>query len=440
MPARPQPARPPAPYLPAGWRRLDPVVRGLIAARALRSVAQGALAADFVLYLRALHWGASAIGLLLAAGGMAGGLLGLLVGPWSDRHGRRTFLLAYQAALFGCTLAILGDPHGWVLVGSTVLFGFGLGANGAAGPFAPAEQAWLARHVPAPERGAVFSLNAAVAFWGMGAGSLLGGLVPLWAPLLLAAHEPGAQAYLPLFLLTLLVAALNFWQIRRLREAPSEEPDRPAPTDDPAPPVGAPTERRQENRALALLAGVNAVNSLGIGLFGPLLPYWFAVRYGVGPGSIGSVYAITFLLTGVACLAAGELAARVGLIRSIVGLRLLGVGLLLAMPLMPSFAAAAALYAVRSIINRGSAGARQAFGVGLVRDARRGWASSLNNVSWSLPSALGPALGGWLMAIGSLDLPFYLASALQLAYALLFGTVLRPYEPGRAPRPNLARP
>lgn len=37
----------PPPYLLAGWRRLDPVARGLAGARALRSVAQGALRADF---------------------------------------------------------------------------------------------------------------------------------------------------------------------------------------------------------------------------------------------------------------------------------------------------------------------------------------------------------------------------------------------------------
>jgi hypothetical protein len=46
---------------------LDQKTRRLITARAIRSVAQGALVVDFVLYLRALSWSASVIGLLLEA-------------------------------------------------------------------------------------------------------------------------------------------------------------------------------------------------------------------------------------------------------------------------------------------------------------------------------------------------------------------------------------
>jgi len=412
------------PYLPHGWRALHPVARGLVLTRALRSVAQGALATDFVLYLRALGWRPGAIGSLLAASGLAGGLLGLAVGPVSDRWGRRPFLLGYQAALALATLAVLAHPHGLVLVIPTVLFGYGLGANGAAGPFAPAEQAWLARHVPAADRGAVFSLNAAAGFGGMGLGAMLAGLVPSWARWL-----PGPSAYAPLWVLTAAVAALNYLQIARLPEGPAKarepvagsRPGQAAAGDDPV-------TRRRENRALALLVGVNAVNALGIGISGPLLPEWFALRYGVGAAAIGSVYAVTFFATAVAAIATGELVARVGLVRSIVLVRLVGVALLAAMPLMPRFGWAAALFVVRSVLNRGSVGARQAFGVGLVRDRRRGFASSLNNVSWSLPSAAGPALAGWLMAAGSLDVPLYAGALLQLAYALLFGGLLGRYE------------
>lgn len=424
------------PYLPAGWRRLQPVARGLMLARALRSVAQGALAADFVLLLRALHWQAGAIGVLLTASSLAGGFIGLAVGPVSDRVGRRPFLLAYQGALALCTLAVLAHPVGPLLALGAVVFGYGLGGNGAAGPFAPAEQAWLARHVAAAQRGPVFSLNAAIGFFGMGAGSLLGGLVPLWA-----GPRPAAPGYLPLFALTAVVAGLNLWQIWSLREDPPGAAARgPAPAADraPATPAAEGRVRREENRALALLVLANAVNAMGIGLFGPLLPYWFSARYGVGVSAIGSVYGLTFILTGLASIVTGQLVERIGLVRAIVWVRLVGVALLAAMPLMPSFAWAATLYAARSVLNRGSVGARQAFGVSIVRDERRGLASSLNNVSWSLPAALGPGVSGWLMALGSLNIPLYLAAALQLAYAVLFGVLFRRYEPGgprRAPRP-----
>ncbi|MEJ2288095.1 MAG: MFS transporter [Deinococcales bacterium] len=175
---------------------------------------------------------------------------------------------------------------------------------------------------------------------------------------------------------------------------------------------------------------MNSVNALGIGLIGPLMPYWFAVRFGVGPEAIGSVYALTFFLTAISSVVTGEVGARVGVVRSIVGPRTVGVFTLLAMPLMPAYAWAAALYAFRSILNRGTAGTRQAFSMALVRDERRGLAGSLNALSFRMPSAVGAAAAGWLMGLGLLDLPFFLAAGLQFAYVVLFGLVLKPYENG----------
>ena len=434
------------PYTPRGWRRLDPVARGLMSARFLRSMAQGALVVDFVLYLKALGWGAPTIGLLLGATGVVGAALLLAAGMLSDRFGRRPFLMGYQLASAAGALAVVVFPHSWVLVLTAVLLGYGRGANGAAGPFAPVEQAWLAASVSPAARSQAFSLNAALGFLGMGLGTLIGSAVPLFERFL-----AGPAAYEPLFVLNLVVALITTWMIARLREPPrratqpASEASIQAATGVPDPamavraektgraPVGAEDPAgmtRRENVALTLLTVVNSVNAIGIGLIGPLLPYWFAVRFGVGPEAIGSVYAVTFLLTAVSSVVTGEMGARVGVVRSIVGPRTLGVLLLVAMPLMPAYGWAAAIYAVRSILNRGTAGTRQAFSMALVRDARRGLAGSLNALSFRLPSAVGAAVAGWLIGLGFLDLPFFIASGFQFAYVALFGTVLRRYEDG----------
>ncbi len=434
------------PYTPRGWRRLDPVARGLMSARFLRSMAQGALVVDFVLYLKALGWGAATIGLLLGATGVVGAALLLAAGMLSDRFGRRPFLMGYQLASAAGALAVVVFPHSWVLVLTAVLLSYGRGANGAAGPFAPVEQAWLAASVSPAARSQAFSLNAALGFLGMGLGTLIGSAVPLFERYL-----AGPTAYEPLFVLNLVVALVTTWMIARLHEPPrstmqsASETPFPASTSAPAPEAsaraaksgGAPTGTadaagvtRRENVALTLLTVVNSVNAIGIGLIGPLLPYWFAVRFGVGPEAIGSVYAVTFLLTAVSSVVTGEMGARVGVVRSIIGPRTLGVLLLVAMPLMPAYGWAAAIYAVRSILNRGTAGTRQAFSMALVRDARRGLAGSLNALSFRLPSAVGAAVAGWLIGLGFLDLPFFIASGFQFAYVALFGTVLRRYEDG----------
>ncbi|PSR21858.1 MAG: MFS transporter [Sulfobacillus acidophilus] len=417
-----------SPYSRRGWASLGRVAQQLIMARFLRSVAQGALAVDFTLYLKVRGWSASEVGLLLMAGGLSGAGLSLLVGVISDRVGRRVFLLIYEVGLIIGTGLIVFDPRVWILVLAAALFGFGRGANGSSGPFAPAEQAWLAQSIPAKRRGNTFSFNAGLQFWGMGIGSLLAAILPHMLP-----GVRGAQAYLPLFWLNLLMAIVNLIQIASLKET---KPAAQAPTTPPqaAPDASRgrePTVVQRENRALTLLVVVNMVNSLGVGLVAPLLPYWFNLKFGVGPTEIGPVYALTFFLTGVSSLIVGRVSEKVGLIRSIVVPRLLGVVLLVAIPFMPAFFWAAILYVVRSMVNRSSMGARQAFSMGLVRDQRRGLASSLNAVSWGLAASIGPAVGGWIIGMGSLALPFIAAACLQLGYVVLFPTVMGRYDTSR---------
>lgn len=418
-----------SPYTRRGWASLGRVAQQLIMARFLRSIAQGALAVDFTLYLKVRGWSASEVGLLLMAGGLSGAALSLLVGIVSDRIGRRVFLLVYEIGLIIGTGLIVLDPRVWILVMAAALFGFGRGANGSSGPFAPAEQAWLAQSIPAPRRGNTFSFNAGLQFWGMGIGSLLAAILPHLLP---GVH--GAEAYLPLFWLNLLMAIVNLFQIASLREV---KPDTSQVEASPSRSTGAksvegPTVAQRENRALTLLVVVNMVNSLGVGLVAPLLPYWFNLKFGVGPTEIGPVYALTFFLTGVSSLIVGRVSERVGLIRSIVVPRLLGVVLLVAIPFMPAFFWAAVLYVVRSMVNRSSVGARQAFSLGLVRDQRRGLASSLNAVSWGLAASIGPAVGGWIIGMGSLALPFIAAACLQLGYVVLFPTVMGRYDTSRS--------
>jgi len=66
-------------------------------ARGARSLGQGALVAAFTLYLQALGWSASAIGATLSGALLVGATLTLVIGPLSDRAGRRRFLLGYEA-------------------------------------------------------------------------------------------------------------------------------------------------------------------------------------------------------------------------------------------------------------------------------------------------------------------------------------------------------
>lgn len=125
----------------------------LLGARLARSIWQGALVVDFALYLKALQWSAVAISAVLSVALLVGAALTMALGPLSDRFGRRWFLLVYDAVQGLAAVAAWLSAEPATLAVAAVIGGFGRGGNGAAGPFSPVEQAWLARCVPAARRG-----------------------------------------------------------------------------------------------------------------------------------------------------------------------------------------------------------------------------------------------------------------------------------------------
>ena len=103
----------------ARFRRLSPVARLLVGARAARSVGQGALVVAFTLYLHALDWSGTSIGALLMASLLLGAVLTLAFGPLSDRVGRRRMIVIYE---FAQALAAAGVSAGRPIVADGVRF------------------------------------------------------------------------------------------------------------------------------------------------------------------------------------------------------------------------------------------------------------------------------------------------------------------------------
>ena len=381
-----------------------------MAARLARSIAQGALVVDFALYASRLGWNATRLGLVFALAIGFAVIVTAAVGPASDRFGRRRFLLIYEMLSLGSAMLALDSRAFLPVAMAAILGGFGRGANGAAGPFAPAEQSWMAALVAPRQRGAVLSLNASLGFFGMSAGALLAGLI---GPV---------QGLFALPLLAAMIAFVLLWL----------SPDVALPVEPTSAdlPHAAQSQARVERGLLWRLAGLNLLNGAGIGMVGPFMSWWFATRFGVGAGAIGPAFAASFIAAGAASLLAGSLIRRFGTVRIVVIMRSLGLVSLLALPFMPSFGGAVVLYALRSALNRGTAGARQAVAMGLVRQ-RRGLAASVNTLSMMAPRAVAPAFAGALFSEGALIVPFLIASLFQGAYLVLYPIAFANHDQSR---------
>ena len=263
-------------------------------------------------------------------------------------------------------------------------------------------------------RGPVYSLNAALGFLGNAVGAILAA-----TPSGLHGIMPGALAYRPLFLL---FAAGSLICCVLIAKTPDTEAKQSQVRIGANPTQGV---ERQENRLVLRLMIANLLNGAGIGATGPLIAYWFALRFGKGPAEIGPLMAGGFLMAAVASVATGWVSRWLGMVRAVVAMRIVGLALLIALPLSPSFGIAASLYMLRTMFNRGTTGARSALNISIVRPHRRGFAASMGNVSMQVPRAVGPLLTGILFAANNLALPFFIGAAFQAAYLAMYYSSFR---------------
>jgi predicted MFS family arabinose efflux permease len=168
---------------------------------------------------------------------------------------------------------------------------------------------------------------------------------------------------------------------------------------------------------LALLFGLDAFG--GGFVMQSLLAYWLHVRFGADPASLGVVFLGANLLAGVSALAAGRLAARFGLVNTMVFTHLPSNVLLVLVPLMPSLPWAVGLLLLRFGISQMDVPTRQAYVMAVVEDHEREAAASLTTVTRTVAQAVSPALTGWTMQTLALGAPFVLGGGLKMLYDVL---------------------
>ncbi len=374
--------------------------------------------ADFAIYLQRLHWQGGQIGMLFAASFVVGSILSVLVGPLSDRYGYRVLLVGYEIGIAALFLVAAWSANTWLISVAAVFGGFGRGANGAPGCFVPAELAWLAALLPERQRAAVFSLNTAFGFVGMAVGGIVAIGPDLWAHWL-----SGPAAFRPLFMMG---SALSIANACLLHATPaSAEPK--ARTEYARAPITA------EQKALLIrVAAINVCNGISVGLSGPLIAYWFAAKFHVGPMQVGSIMMMGFLSASLSAMAVGYIAARAAAASIYIRLQWASLLLMLAIPFLASFPLAAAAWVVKFALERGAGGTMEAVNVGLAGPGRWGLAGGLSVASLALPRSIGPAVAGHWIASGAFAAPLLAAALLQAVYLLLYRHAVLPMRPRTA--------
>ncbi len=389
--------------------------------RGLRSFSTAFLTVAFPLYLAVSGYSAARLGLVL---GVAGGVTLVLVasaGIIGDKYGRRRVILALAALAAIGGAVLMRTVAFWPVVLASGLGGVGkgggAGSGGSWGPVFPAEQPLVAGAVRAGNRTKAFGTISFVGVMAGAAGSLVATV-----PELLHSHGwTWAASYHVLFGLSVLVSLAMIAVTLPLKENP---PSQTPVTAADSPPISF-------KQLLGRLGFTNALNGLGFGFLGPLLTYWFYRRYGVGPAELGVLYTIINLASALPYLWSSNLASRWGAVKTVTYTRAVGLLVMLAMAICPTFVLAGIAYTLRMIFNSLGMPARQSFVMGVSDDRYRSRVSAFSSLPSQMTSMVSPVVAGALMD-AVLDIPIFGATLFMsmnlVAYYWLFHDVRPPEE------------
>jgi len=169
------------------------------------------------------------------------------------------------------------------------------------------------------------------------------------------------------------------------------------------------------------LAGLFALDAFGGGfVVQSLAAYWFYLRFGVNPATLGAIFFGANVFAGISALLASRLAARFGLVRTMVFTHLPSNVLLILVPLMPTLPLAILVLLARFSISQMDVPTRQSYLMAVVRPEERSAAAGITGVARTIGASIAPWLAGMMFARPSLiNLPFFVAGTLKIVYDVL---------------------
>jgi MFS family permease len=401
--------------LPIALHRLTRDGWLLFATRSIRLFAYGSLSVVLVFYLIGLGLSESQTGLVLTLTLIGDTVVSLALTTRADRIGRRRMLMVGAALMAAAGLAFASTSNLWLLIVAGTVGVISPSGN-EVGPFLSIEQAALSHVVTDRTRTEVFAWYTLAGSLATALGALAGGTLTRalqeagWTPV------GGYRVIVMLYAALGVALALLFTRLSPAAEASA----RVAPSRVRATLAGLSGLDRSRHVVMKL-SGLFALDSFGGGfVVQSFAAYWFYLRFGVDPGTLGVIFFWANVLAGISALLASRLAARFGLIRTMVATHLPSNVLLILVPLMPNLRLAILVLLVRFSISQMDVPTRQSYVMAVVSPEERSAAAGITGVARTVGAAISPLFVGFMFARPALvNLPFFLAGTLKIVYDLL---------------------
>ncbi len=385
--------------------------RILFATRFTRLFAYGFLSVALVLYLAQAGLNEQKIGLLLTLTLVGDAAISLWITTSADRIGRRRMLI-FGAGLMVMAGAVFGLTREFAFLLMAAIVGVISPSGNEVGPFLSIEQAALSQLAPDAQRTKVFAWYNLVGSFATALGALsAGGLMQIL-------QNSGATVLQSSRTVVMGYAAFGVALVALFtRLSPAVEANAVANV--------APSYRllglHRSRGVVMKLSALFALDAFAGGfVMQSLVAYWFHVKFGVAPATLGGIFFGANILAGVSALSAARLAKRIGLINTMVFTHIPSNILLMLVPLMPNLTLAIAVLLVRFSISQMDVPTRQSYTMAVVSPDERSAASGVTSIARSIGAAISPALCGPLLASSALlSVPFFLAGGLKIVYDLL---------------------
>jgi MFS family permease len=390
-------------------------VRLLFATRFVRLFAYGALSVVLVFYLVSAGLSESETGLLLTSTLVGDTLVSLYLTTRADRIGRRRMLIIGAALMAGAGGVFAFTRTWWLLLVAGTI-GVISPSGHEVGPFLPIEQAALSHVVTDRTRTRVFAWYTVAGSVATALGALVAGTATGVMQQTGIAGVSRYRVVVILYALLGVVLAALFSRLSVNAEATTLGEKRVFKA------TFAGLSGLERSRGVVMkLSALFALDSFGGGfVVQSFAAYWFYLRFGADPGTLGTIFFWANIFAGISALVASRLADRIGLIRTMVVTHLPSNVLLILVPLMPTLPLAVFVLLVRFSISQMDVPTRQSYVMAVVSPDERSAAAGITGVARTLGAALSPLLAGLLFARPSLvNTPFYVAGVLKITYDLL---------------------
>ena len=383
--------------------------------RFVRLFAYGSLSVVLVFYLIALGLSESQTGILLTltlAGDVA---VSLYLTTRADRIGRRRMLIVGAILMAAAGLAFACTRNLWLLIIAGTIGVISPSGN-EVGPFLSIEQAALSHLVSQRARTEVFAWYTLIGSVATAMGALFGGTV---THALQRSTMTPVGTYRVVVVLYAVLGGILTCSFARL--SPAAEVSLPQEGSALPGTIGDFFGLGHSHRVVIKLSSLFALDSFAGGfVVQSFTAYWFYLRFGVNPGTLGVIFFWANIFAGISALLASRLASRLGLVKTMVVTHLPSNILLILVPLMPNLSLAVLVLLVRFSISQMDVPTRQSYTMAVVRADERSAAAGITGIARTTGAAISPLFVGFMFARPSwINVPFFIAGTLKIVYDLL---------------------